>query len=189
MDQPIETIVCDGPKMMLSNGKVLDLLNPDPAVFDLALIANGLSREGRYSNQTQIHYSVAEHTLHCCHVYKCLGGQKFAKHVFLHDASEAVLKDIPRPIKMLIPEYRKLEAKIQTVILERFGVVTDEEASVVVATVDNVVLKAERKRLFQGHTASDSLAGYTDFPLVIPCYSAPAAEKLFLSLAEELGIQ
>lgn len=179
---------CDGPKMMLSNGKYLDLLNPDPECFDIALIARSLSREYRYANQTPAPYSVAEHSFHCAHVYECLGGITYTKHIFLHDASEAVLKDIPRPIRMLLPNYKELEDRIQNAILQRFGLTAGPNSQSRIRWIDNIVLKAEIRTLFHSRVMPETLHEVADFPVLIPCYSSADAEKMFLNCADELGI-
>jgi 5'-deoxynucleotidase YfbR-like HD superfamily hydrolase len=50
----------------------------------------------------------------------------------LHDASEAYLVDLPRPLKLL-PEfavYREAECRLQRAVAVRFGLPPDQPASV-----------------------------------------------------------
>ena len=49
----------------------------------------------------------------------------------LHDASEAYIADIIRPVKAHLPEYYKIESKIMTCIFDKFGLddLSEEENS------------------------------------------------------------
>jgi 5'-deoxynucleotidase YfbR-like HD superfamily hydrolase len=50
----------------------------------------------------------------------------------LHDASEAYLSDVTRPIKGLMPEYLMFEARLQTEIYEKYlGKLTEAEKAAV----------------------------------------------------------
>lgn len=64
----------------------------------LAEIAHGL-REGRFANQTLglYTYSVLQHSVHASHLGDSCPHARMAK--LLHDAHEAVLKDMPKPLR------------------------------------------------------------------------------------------
>ncbi|MBZ4656008.1 MAG: hypothetical protein JG759_556, partial [Thermoanaerobacter sp.] len=67
----------------------------------------------------------------------------------LHDASEAYLCDIPRPVKKYLPEYRKHEINIQDMIYKKFcGKIPDEKIlSEIVLPTDDEVLYEEAQSL------------------------------------------
>lgn len=81
-------------------------------------VAHALSNQCRYAGHCSF-YSVAEHSVL---LSACFTGDA-AKYALLHDASEAYLVDIPRPLKRL-PEFKPylaIEAKLQARIYETFG--------------------------------------------------------------------
>src|ERR1035437_7115321 len=86
------------------------------AVID---IAHALSNQCRYSGHVVFFYSVAQH---CCLLASWVvshGGSALdALQILMHDAPEAYLVDIPRPIKQYIPEYRLWDHNINYVIRE-----------------------------------------------------------------------
>lgn len=98
-------------------------LDAKPEQIDLVDIAHALSQTCRFSGHTRRFYSVAQH---CCHVSDWLlvnrtPGALLATLGLLHDATEAYLTDIPRPIKGDIPTYKFHEAKLEHVIMWRFN--------------------------------------------------------------------
>ena len=99
-------------------GRAFYPLHPDPAAISIIDIARGLSLQCRYGGQISDFYSVAEHSvllamyaeqkLHAT-VAECL-------QVLMHDAPEAYMTDIPRPVKQYMPEYREWDHGINDVI-------------------------------------------------------------------------
>ena len=80
------------------HGKVIDPLNPDPGDIFIEDIAATLSKICRFNGQCPMFYSVAKHSLivaaltHKNDLWDALAG-------LLHDASEYLIVDVPRPIK------------------------------------------------------------------------------------------
>jgi uncharacterized protein len=118
--------------MKTYSGRILDVFNLQLEDIDIVDIAHHLSLECRFNGATPFHYSVAQHSVLCAREDTiCQSafesdievGVCHAKHKLLHDASEAYLRDIPRPVKhteMFAP-YRELEHKIQNKIFFKFG--------------------------------------------------------------------
>lgn len=92
-------------------------LEPHPDEVDPEDIAWGLAHECRFSGQTPYHYSVA---WHCIALMQAVPDH-LMKWALVHDASEAYLKDIPRPIKALIPNYKEFESRLMIAVAERLG--------------------------------------------------------------------
>jgi hypothetical protein len=86
------------------------------ADFDISDIANALARQCRYAGHCLRFYSVAEHCVHVCD--KASPENQLA--ALMHDASEAYLVDIPRPIKPLLVGYAGIEASIMSALAERY---------------------------------------------------------------------
>lgn len=91
----------------------------DPRVDEVRFedIAAGLSKLCRYGGQTILFYSVAEH---CVHVARH-APEGLQLDALLHDASEAYLCDIIRPIKSHLTNYLDIEAGLERVIARKFG--------------------------------------------------------------------
>jgi hypothetical protein len=118
--------------------------DPEGSVFDIADIAHALSLTCRFAGHCNRFYSVAEHSVLVAQLAESSGAGLWG---LLHDASEAYLVDIPRPIKYL-PEmagYRALESRTTAAILESFGLRGPEPATVKEA--DRLMLRSEAEAL------------------------------------------
>jgi hypothetical protein len=80
-------------------------------------IAHSLSMQCRYAGHCKQFYSVAEHS---CHLHDFVSPEHRA-WALLHDASEAYLVDVPRPVKPFLSGYKEAENNIMKVIAARFG--------------------------------------------------------------------
>ena len=101
------------------NGIRVDLRSPKPETITLDDIARGLSNEARFCGQMIEHYSVAQHTLLVWH----LAPDHLKAVALIHDAAEAYLKDIHKPLKnLLAPLYKPLEAAFEKVIFHKYHV-------------------------------------------------------------------
>lgn len=119
-------------------------LDPRAEEIDIVDIAHSLSMQCRFNGHTEHFYSVAEH---CCHVSDFLpDGLKLAG--LLHDASEAYLCDIPRPIKRcagFMESYLLAERKLELVIAAKFGFEYPYDAAI--HDADNRMLCTEALQL------------------------------------------
>lgn len=186
--------------ILLSNGKYFDVNKPDPKALDLDVIARALSLEQRYANQLHHWYSVAEHTCVCVEHVKTVYSTAvsrtewyerptlrqvllFKRAIFVHDFSEAILRDIPGPIKTLLPDYQYLERQVQDACCQRFlGIPTmPDRMARRVHSVDRLI----------GHNERTQFAG-TSKGFISPVFQflkPSKAERAFLELAVELGIE
>jgi len=74
-------------------------LTPKPDDFDAEEIAEALSRRCRWSGHCRSYYSVAQHSVY---VSMAAAPHGHALWGLLHDAAEAFLPDVPRPLKALL---------------------------------------------------------------------------------------
>ncbi len=103
-------------------------------------IAAALARQCRFGGHCQRFYSVAEHCVHISDA--ALPSGRLCG--LMHDASEAYLLDIPRPIKPLLAGYRELEDALMTVIAAKYGFAwppTDE-----IKQLDAAIITDERQQ-------------------------------------------
>lgn len=109
-------------------------------------IAHALSNQCRFAGHVRRFYSVAEHSVH---VSYCVP-QEHALQALMHDATEAYLVDVPRPAKVALTDYKRLEDKAWAVIAEVFRVPYEMHPSV--KRADDAVLMAEKEVLLKRAT-------------------------------------
>lgn len=97
-------------------GKQIFPLDPDVNSICIEDIANSLGKICRFNGHTTCFYSVAEH---CLHVSLC-ASEENALWGLLHDATEAYLIDMPRPLKPVLNGYKEIENHIHKCIAEKF---------------------------------------------------------------------
>ena len=107
-------------------GKKFYPFNPKPEDIDIRDIAHALSNICRFTGHVKRFYSVADH---CRNVAK-LVPPEMRLQALLHDASEAYLCDIARPIKQhqAMDFYAIVEGVLQRAIYARFEVPLEEPA-------------------------------------------------------------
>lgn len=103
-------------------------LDPRPEEVRIQDIAHALALQCRFLGHTRVFYSVAEHSVRVsdgCDYSDALWG-------LLHDASEAYLADVSKPVKQLdcLAPYRDAEERVMRVVAERFGLTWQEPESV-----------------------------------------------------------
>lgn len=127
-----------GDWMQTITGKQFWPLDPRPEEVDILDIAGALSKLCRYGGQCLRFYSVAEH---CVHVARN-APDDLKLVALLHDASEAYLSDVIRPIKSYLINYLDIEAGLERVISERFMLPWPMPAEV--KRLDTAILADER---------------------------------------------
>lgn len=123
-----------------------DPIHPDPKFLDINDIAHALSQLCRYGGHTSQFYSVAQHSI----LVSSYLPQEYCLWGLMHDATEAYLCDLPRPIKMFskIGEpYREIEQRLMEVIAARFGL--SMPIPEIVKHMDNWILLAEARDLLE----------------------------------------
>ena len=99
------------------SGIYIDVFDPDPDLIFIEDIAHGLSNNCRFGGHVQEFYSVAEHCIWMAE--RALPEDKL--EALLHDASEAYLLDLPKPIKNSMLEYQEVEYHLMVAISMKFG--------------------------------------------------------------------
>jgi len=113
--------------------------------IDVIDIAHALSLMCRANGHIRHFYSVAQHCLNCSREAKARDlsdGIQLA--CLLHDASEAYISDITRPVKRSLPQYAEIEDVLQNQIFDRFNLVHfKEEEFELVKEIDDCLLYYE----------------------------------------------
>lgn len=131
-------------------------LDPHPQDIAPADIAHSLSLMVRANGHFRCFYSVGQHCLACEEEAAAQGASnRIRLACLLHDASEAYISDITRPVKLGLPEYRAIEKRLQDTIYRRFGIdPDDEEIMQCVSRIDDAMLYYEFLAL-SGHALFD----------------------------------
>lgn len=98
-------------------GKKFFPLAPRPDNIDIRDIAHSLSLQCRFNGHCQSFYSVADHSVRVAAVLPPplqLAG-------LLHDAAEAYVGDLPRPVKQQLPTFADAEDSLLKAIFTHFG--------------------------------------------------------------------
>jgi len=173
----------------------MDLLDPNPAEVHFTDIARGLSRLARFNGLSSGFYSVAEHSALCLRVFECHAAgdidtdpwlRDIARDVLMHDAAEAYLGDVTRPLKAHLPRYRRIEARMEAAIAARFNLTG--AAPEWVKRCDLEMLAAEKAALMPGAGPWPVVEGVRPPGVTPMCLYPRAAEVEFLHAGRRLGL-
>lgn len=151
MVQPLNGLIDDigdriMPDYILTYTKV-KFTPTEPLAEDVKIedIAHSLSMLCRANGHYSSFYSVGAHCLNC---YEEACARRESARVklacLLHDASEAYISDITRPVKKNLEEYQNIEDKLSAVIYEKFlGSPLTEYEEKMVKLIDDAMLYYE----------------------------------------------
>ncbi len=149
--------------------------------IDIIDIAHALSLMCRANGHIKHFYSVAQHCLNCLKEAEARGLREDVRLAcLLHDASEAYLSDITRPVKRSLPQYREFEEVLQNQIYDKFNLVHLREAEhALVKEIDDALLYYELLELMNEEIfeAPPAIASMPD----LEQRDFPAVEKAFLA--------
>lgn len=163
----------NGNWMQTYQGKQFWPVDPRPEEIEIEDIAHSLSMLCRYNGHCEHFYSVAEHSVLVSNVVPA----EDAFVALLHDATEAFVSDVPRPLKPFLPGYDKIEHRVWEAICERFNLPIELPESV--KRADNEVLMAEMHQIMKGPPKPWNVDA-DPAPVVIGCYRPQYAKKMFL---------
>lgn len=172
----------------------------DPRAEDVRIedIAHSLSLMCRFTGHCKHFYSVAQHSVLVSRVVECndrISGLdclapketlRIALWGLLHDASEAYMHDLPRPLKRAEgfgELYKKHERRVMRVICEHFGLPIEEPK--IVKVVDTVLLLTEQRDLM-GRQAKPWKDTAEPLPQPIEPWDSLYAENEFLCRFHDL---
>ncbi len=131
-----------GDWMQTYTGRQFWPLDPRPEEIFIEDIAHALSMQCRYAGHCLRFYSVAEHSVLLA---RAMGNSADARWALLHDASEAYLVDVPRPVKPHLAGYRDAEDLVMRAVAARFNLPPDMPP--LVHEGDNRIIADERDNL------------------------------------------
>lgn len=129
-------------EIMTCSKKMFDPLHPNRELIDITDIAHSLSMLCRANGHFQTFYSVGQHSINCMQEAKARGySPRLQLACLLHDASEAYLSDVTRPVKAELPQYQLIEEPLQAAIWEKYLTtpLTQEERELVFLVDDHIL--------------------------------------------------
>lgn len=132
-------------EIMTYTKKMFDPLHPKAELIDITDIAHALSMLCRANGHFKSFYSVAQHSINCMQEAKARGySERLQLACLLHDASEAYLSDITRPVKAELPLYKEIEGPLQDMIWNKWlAEPLSAQELVQVFEIDDVILAHE----------------------------------------------
>lgn len=177
-----------GDWMQTYTGRQFWPIDPRPEEIDVADIAHSLSLQCRYAGHCLRFYSVAEHSVHVARYVSAAN----AMWGLLHDAPEAYLVDVPRPVKRSLPQYAAIESQLMATVSRRFKLLPIWTMPEEVKDADNRILLDERAQNLKStdHVWGSAQAAESAGPLgvTIECWSPERAEQEFLAEFERLRV-
>jgi len=165
-------------------GGMFDPRNPRASDVKLEDIAHSLALTCRYTGHCVGFFSVAQHCVLMTHEVS----DEAKPYALLHDAAEAYIADIARPLKKTLPEISQIENRVLEVIVEAFGIVLTESILDEVHEADNRMLVTEQESIMRPPPAPWETAGIKSYEVEIECWSWQHAKDLYLGHAEMYGI-
>lgn len=135
-----------GDWMQTYSGRRFYPLDPRTEDFDIGDIAHALSNVCRFAGHSARFYSVAQH----CYLVSKAVPPALAMVGLLHDAAEAYIGDMVRPLKRMkeMTIYRDVETKLWGCLAAKFNLLDVDDSDGLVKHFDDVILATERRELF-----------------------------------------
>lgn len=104
------------------SGKKINLLDPRPEQICIRDIARGLSFNSHFGGQTPQFFSIAQHCMMVCDLLEPMFGRnpQLMMLGLLHDASEAYLGDMLKPLKVHLPKFKEIEDRMMAVVMKKY---------------------------------------------------------------------
>lgn len=187
--------------MLTYTGRTFYPMDPQVEDIDPRDIAHALGMQCRYNGHVNRFYSVAEH---CVKMSETFTDPHLALWALLHDATEAYVGDMIRPLKRSMPEYVEAEDRVMVQIGVKFGLFTERGITGLYANgathaqaaamppevkdADNRILLTERAVLLNvnGHSWGHGLEELEPLDVQIECWTPGLAEHMYLNRLNSL---
>lgn len=169
------------------SGAWINPLDPKPDDINITDIAHALANQCRFTGHVAQFYSVAQHS---CHVSSLLEAEGRSLELqwegLLHDASEAYISDLARPVKRhpdIAEVYNTAEDRLMKVIAEVFEF--NYPMSPEVKWADDALLRTEQRDLMLGATSEGDYWPGTIKPW-LPMEAEEVFTRYFMNLATKI---
>ncbi|MBT9493887.1 MAG: hypothetical protein IV107_16430 [Paucibacter sp.] len=132
-----------GATIQTANGHYFDYLTSNAGYVDIETVAHALSNICRFTGHCVEFYSVAQH---CVLMSYYAVPQQHAFWALMHEAGEPWVGDMNKPLKLLLPEYDRIESPAERATLIHFGLDPDAKPATI-KPGDHVMLATEQRDL------------------------------------------
>lgn len=148
----------------------------DPSVSEVNIrdIAAALSKQCRFNGHTSHFYSVAQHSV----LMTRMVSKEHKLEALLHDAAEAYVGDLVRPVKIACPDFKAIDNKVDFIVRLHFGL--PDDMSEEVHDADMKICSAEKRDLMPRSEVWPDMPPCDDIPTIVP-WSWKYAERMFLN--------
>lgn len=126
-----------------ANGHYFDYATACADRVDIETVAHSLSNICRFTGHCREFYSVAQH---CVLMSVYAVPPQHALWALMHEAGEPMCGDMNKPLKLLLPDYSRIEGKVQRAVLIQFGLDPDAVPSSI-KPADHIMLATEQRDL------------------------------------------
>ncbi|MCC4906935.1 hypothetical protein [Microbacterium sp. cx-59] len=179
--------------MQTYTGRAFYPLDPNPEDIDIIDIAHSLSMQCRYNGHVDRYYSVAEHCVLLAGWFLSQTAEGLparqahilALWALLHDAAEAYIGDMVRPLKLHMPDFCAADDALTAAIATRFGLQFPAIPDVVKAA-DTRILLDERAELLVPPPGAWTVDDLEPLGVTIEAWDPARAKAEYLSMFGEL---
>lgn len=184
-----------GDWMQTHSGLAFYPLDPAPEDIVPTDIAHSLAMQCRYNGHVRRFYSVAEHCVlmsdWILDVGPLLYGSESSSHLalwaLLHDAAEAYIGDMVRPLKINMPAFVALDELVTAAVARRFAL-EDAVIPSAVKTVDTRILLDEREALLSAPPRDWALGDIEPLGVKIRGWEPAIAKWEYIARLKALGV-
>lgn len=174
------------PDIRTISGNYFNFLEPTDNAVLVSDIGHALSHVCRFAGHVSEFYSVAQHSYFC----SFLVPPEDAMAALFHDATEAYIGDVTRPLKRLLPDYRSIEERLHADIFGKLGL--DPVLPPSVKHADRVLLATEARDLTMhrpGDQDLDGESGIDPLPVKIIPWGPFVARQFFMERYRQLEVE
>lgn len=182
-----DTFGCVNNTIKTFTGRYFDLRNPRSSMVHSVDLAHALALTNRFGGQSPYPYSVAQHSVWCYRVaikLKLDDGIQLA--CLLHDATEAYVGDVVKPLKIMLSDFDQIEDGVEKAIMEWAGGTESAWKADIVTTIDRAALLAERDFLWP---RNDGMKWPGEDSPEITCIPRPRIRRMSWSRAKHDFLQ
>lgn len=188
MDKMLDCFGCVGNTIKVSAGHYLNLADPNPQCIEIQSIASALGKICRFGGHCPRFYSVAEHSVLATHVaIRDSVCNAACRAILMHDAVEAFIGDMVKPLKIMVPQFVEIEQRIESAIDTAFGLNFNEWRRTI-KQYDRAMLKLEKTTMWPDDT--EQWAGFSDVAMAdttLRFFNPDDATAMFLNLWNALN--